>query len=371
MTQNSRRDLKAALESNLRFVTLYRIFLAFLVLYSHAFPIFLGTGDPQFPIFLKTSVSFGTLAVGGFFSLSGLLLYNSATLLKPRDWVRRRAFRLFPAYIFCLLSCSLIIGPIAQLIQTGTLHNYFNSSPVGPFAYFWNNLFMPIGITYALNDSFISSPYGLLVGASAMNGSLWSLPYEIRCYFVLAVIGYIFNSKMRDRIIPILTVFTFIGFIYRDNQIFQKFSGPLWIFSDGLFLQLLTIFLLGACFGVYAKKIALSYTLLLSLMLVYILSTYNYNLLATIGISTIGLLPFLLATKIPKKWLDTKVFSLDISYGFYLYSFPIQQLLIIVFPDWDFSSLLILSTLAVLMCSILSYKLLELPMIKIGKRNYD
>jgi peptidoglycan/LPS O-acetylase OafA/YrhL len=361
------QSLYDAISSNYRFITLFRLFLAVLVLYSHSFPIFLGKADAPVPFFWKTSVSFGTAAVGGFFCLSGLLLYNSASKLEAKKWILRRIFRLFPAYVMCLLLSSFVLGPISQVLLKGTIDNYFNFDATGPIGYFWNNLFMPIGITYALNDTFAEGPYGSLVGSSVMNGSIWSLPYELRSYFVIAIVCYLFSRQIRDRLIPFLTLFTFLGYLFAGDQRFQKIVAPLWLFSDSLFLQLLTIFLIGACFGIYAKKINLNLFLLVSLFIIYYASSYSVKLLGTIGIALIGLAPFVIAAMIPQKFFTLSLFSWDISYGFYLYSFPIQQLVVQIFPSAQFGHLFFVSVFLTGVIALLSYKLIEAPMIKLGR----
>jgi peptidoglycan/LPS O-acetylase OafA/YrhL len=173
---------------------------------------------------------------------------------------------------------------------------------------------------------------------------------------------------MRDRFIPLLACLTFLGYLNSSNPVFQRIVGPLWIFEDSLFLQLLTVFLIGACFGVYSKKIFLSYGLLICLFLIYFLSTYHAKLLSTIGISTLGLIPFIIAVKIPKGLFNYPIFTWDISYGFYLYSFPIQQLMMLTFPNANFRTLLLYSTLLTGIIAAFSFKLLEAPMIQFGKR---
>ena len=360
--------LREAMDANLKLLTFYRIALAFTVFVSHAFPIFLGKNDPQVPFFWRSSISFGTFAVGGFFALSGLLLYSSANRLPPRVWIIRRSLRLLPAYAACLLFCSFVLSPIAVFLQNRNLNDFFNFGPVGPFAYTWNNLFMPVGITYALNDSFSTTPYGVLTGgASVVNGSIWSLPYEIRCYLVLGFVCYLFSYKFRDKLLPLLTCATFLGYLLSGNTQFQRLVAPLWKFSDPLFLQLLSIFLFGACFGIYAKRITLNFRLLIALLILYYFTTFYSELVSTIGIAVVVLIPFVVG-KLFLESFERWNFSLwDISYGFYLYSFPIQQMTVQLFPNLPFPALILMALLATLALSILSYKLIESPAINFGK----
>jgi peptidoglycan/LPS O-acetylase OafA/YrhL len=364
----SKISLQEVIDSNLKIVTFYRIALAFMVFASHSYPIFLGKPDPQVPFYWRSSVSFGTFAVGGFFALSGLLLYSSAKNLPPRVWIIRRSLRLLPAYAACLIFCSFLLGPLAIFMETRDLSKFFNFSPIGPFFYTWNNLFLPIGITYALNNSFSNTPYGILTGgASVVNGSIWSLPYEVRCYLIFAIVFYFSSAKFRDKFIVFLTIVTFTGYLLHGNLQFQRLAAPLWKFSDPLLLQLLSIFLMGACFGIYAKKISINYRTLILVIFIYLISSFHFKFISTVGIALTVIIPFILGKYTLLKTSNRNFPVSDISYGLYLYSFPIQQLTVSLFPKTSFVALFLAAFFASLCLSFLSFKLIEKPTIKFGR----
>jgi len=238
-------SLEDGLRANFKTVTYWRIFLALLVLYSHSYPLFSGSPDIQIPFFIHTSVSFGAFAVGGFFALSGLLLAQSASKVNLRDWAKRRILRIFPAYLLCLVVSSFVIAPLDYVFTNKSMHGFWNFSNVGPLAYVWNNSFMPTGITYALNQTFTTTPYGLLTKASVVNGSIWSLPYELHCYFVFSILCYglaLFKSR---HAYTCLTIFVFGLRIFSTNRIVLGLVHPIPFLNDTLFLQLFSVFLMG------------------------------------------------------------------------------------------------------------------------------
>jgi len=76
-------------------------------------------------------------------------------------------------------------------------------------------------------------------------------------------------------------------------------------------------------------------------------------------ITNLGAIPLGRMSRLSEKW--------DPSYGIYLLSFPIQQIL--VSCGWRSSSMLLaLSTVITLVCACLTWRFVERPMLDIGKR---
>ena len=154
---------------------LIRMLAATGVLVSHAWPLSLGPQAVQ-PLQGVLGLSLGTLCVQVFFAISGYFITQSFDRrASVAGFLRARALRLFPALLGVLL-VSVLAG---ALLTTATMADY------GPDAlgYVWRNLglFRP---QYPLAGVFADNPNG-----DAVNGSLWTLQYEVRCYLAVLLLG--------------------------------------------------------------------------------------------------------------------------------------------------------------------------------------
>lgn len=140
---------------------------ALLVLFSHQFALS-GREEPQ----VVGGASFGALGVLIFFSISGYLVGQS-WLNDPN--VRRFAFKRF-LRIWPGLATMVVITTAVALLVTGTI-----ARP----AYLANLL-----IVYVDGAFFPNNRYHL------MNGSLWTIQLEVLCYVCLACIGLVSGRRL-------------------------------------------------------------------------------------------------------------------------------------------------------------------------------
>jgi len=151
---------------------LLRLLAASLVLYSHQH-VLLGVVEPSF---------FGMTTLGGagvsiFFFLSGLLVWTSWTR-DPDLWrfFLKRSLRIFPALWITVLLSVFLFGPV---VSSFDFWDYFESSETREYL---NNAFLIV--RYDLPGVFEENPYPY-----AVNGSFWTLPAEFLCYVSVAVVG--------------------------------------------------------------------------------------------------------------------------------------------------------------------------------------
>lgn len=160
-----------------------RVGLATTVIWSHCYAL---AGRPMDPVFALTrQVDAGSLAVDGFFILSGFLITQSWDGDPDlRDFSVKRALRLVPALIAALIFGAFVIGPLA--------------TPVSVLDY------LTAGSTWAhfgsvLLHRHLASP--LLFADNPvphqLNASLWSLRYEIACYALVAAVGVTWRGRWR------------------------------------------------------------------------------------------------------------------------------------------------------------------------------
>ncbi len=114
----------------------------------------------------------GNVAVAVFFVISGYLIVESFERTKSAGvFILSRALRLYPALIVTLLILSLVLGPI---VTEQSVADYFSALPI--LDYFVMNLSF-LQYSDPLPGVFARNP-----AAGAVDGSLWTLMYEVECY---------------------------------------------------------------------------------------------------------------------------------------------------------------------------------------------
>ena len=322
-----------------------RLLAAWLVLLSHSFP--LG-GQPQNEPLASTLGldTLGGVGVTIFFVLSGYLVTLSL-LRSPnlRVFARRRIVRIYPALLVTCLVCVLVLGPSVTEVSLGS---YFGDSAT------WNYLktATALNIKYNLPGVFASNPL-----PHAINGSLWSLPYELKCYAVLAVLSLLpFSLKLKS-----MTAFwlLLLSLVFRPAApalgLFDSFAGL--NFYDS---KLGVSFALGAVFAAWQDKIRPSAGLGLALMVAALFLPHTPLQTAS---WVVGLSVLVLWLALYGRWLPVVPARMgDWSYGVYLYGFPVQQSLAFAgWHLWGIGWFALASTLLTLLLAGLSWHLVEKP----------
>ena len=159
-------------------LNLLRFLAAATVALSHSF--LLVTGDPESrPLMKATGFSIGYHAVDIFFVISGFLVTQSwmrrSSLL---DFTVARALRIYPALAVCVMLTALVLlPPLSNTSAAG----YFSSFETFSYVILTASLVSPDG---TLPGTFLTTPV-----ANEVNGSLWTLRYEVLCYAALAFLG--------------------------------------------------------------------------------------------------------------------------------------------------------------------------------------
>ena len=164
-----------------------RILAALAVLVSHSFIL---TGIGAEPIKAVTGITLGGMAVDVFFITSGFLV--SASLLTRRsipEYLCARALRIFPAMlvvtgltVFCLGVCFTDIP----------LLSYFTAPAT--YKYLFKNSTLIAGVVFHLPGVFEHNPL-----KGEVNGPIWSIPFELRFYALLAFIWVILRAARENR----------------------------------------------------------------------------------------------------------------------------------------------------------------------------
>ncbi len=150
---------------------LLRMILASGVVFWHCFP--LTTGNTRLidatPLWFAVNVF-----VPMFFVVSGFLVTASAHRVSVGNYLLNRIARIFPALIAVSLVSGLVIGPVATSLP---LADYFRDPKL--YRYLLNGIGL---LSYQLPGVFTSNPL------AAVNGSLWTVRFELACYAGLAIL---------------------------------------------------------------------------------------------------------------------------------------------------------------------------------------
>lgn len=219
---------------------LLRILFATLVLLAHAPELTDGNRSREIlNRIVHHDMTFGVLAVDGFFLLSGFLIMQSwdrdAELL---NFLRKRVLRIVPGYLVAAVSSTVVLGFVAP----GVPH--------------W---FHHLGPRFMLSLALISSPVtpAIMPGdaGSLVNGSLWTIQYEVGCYLAVAVAG-ICGLIRRPALVLGATMMLFAIWVWPILQAYVTWHHLLFVTGDPKEVyRMSAIFFLGACFYLFRARI--------------------------------------------------------------------------------------------------------------------
>ena len=191
-------------------------------------------------------LTLGGFAVGAFFALSGLLVGRSALNRRSGSFAKARFARLMPALWVAILVSAFVVALIGWTHRHHDVEAYFTLRPDGPFAYVGRAATLPVNFSHGIADVFVAdTPYGSRSGGSFINGSLWTLPYEIRCYVVIGLVAVVarkFGSRRTMTIAWLVSLALVIGYAKRVD-LTSFVAGQ---YADRQLAAFLFVFLTGA-----------------------------------------------------------------------------------------------------------------------------
>ncbi|WP_258103904.1 acyltransferase [Marinoscillum sp. MHG1-6] len=326
--------------------TAIRLLAAFFVVFSHSFDLL---GQPE-PFEGLTGMKLSKVGLWIFFSISGYLITGSATHSNNiKSYILKRAIRIFPALVIVVLICFLILGPILSLIPFDEYYR-LNSS----WAYLKNILLFRN--VYSIPGVFEDNPAG-----SGINGSLWTLAYEFTLYILAG--AYLIIDKKRIMsyclfIFLVMSSFYFVGKVYPLLTVPALYLNVKHLAEFGILFFIGSLIYQSNRFSIHKTnwKIAVCMVVFLSGLLFIQMNEIVLFLFC----------PIVLIIGLRETWF-TKLDNLgDISYGVYLYAFPIQQTLIFFFyPNISVWVLFILSMFLSSVLGYLSWIFVEHPVLKL------
>lgn len=332
---NHCETLGHAFDSGKNNFNLIRLVAALAVIYGHSYYL---TGTPGGDLFL-TLVGFkfiGGVAVDIFFVISGFLIAASLSRSGVRRYLASRCLRILPALVVAVLLCVLVLGPI------------LTTDPG-----YWRN---PQTWRYVVNNAFLLKTEYRLPGVfsghrdAGVNGSLWSLPVEFRLYLALLVVSLVgWLTPKRFSAFALLLIALVLYLTPRFSW-FQTYVN--WVDAGAFFLG-------GTYLWVYRYEVPLSHWAVVGFLSLALMTHGTgsfyvaYYLCVTYLVFYVG---FVVRLPVIKKN--------DISYGVYLYGWPVQQCVIFAAPGHGAAFNTVVASSITLGIAYASWRLVEQPMLK-------
>jgi peptidoglycan/LPS O-acetylase OafA/YrhL len=346
------QNLAQILKRNNNNLDLLRLLAACLVIYGHSFSLLPSSGGSDL-VLKVTGFNAADIAVKTFFFLSGLLIANS--LLESRNLLHygiTRITRIWPGLIFVLLVTTLVIGPIATSLP---LDVYF-SSEITYKHFIYYSIFKGWGGeavgANSLPGVFLLNPYPLIV-----NAPLWTLMVEGFVYVFIAACWVL--GLLNRRVAPFLFILIIVDSILPKTILFH------WLPVDSHDFSLMPYsFALGALMAIFKDSIEVDWKLPFAIFLMGALmrgSVVDLHL-AYAGIFALSVFVFSSAAIIKIK------LKYDLSYGVYLWGWPLQQILVNFFPNLNIINFQLLSIIFALFMAWVSWKVVEQRGMEIGRR---
>ena len=297
-----------------------RLMLAAAVVVSHAWPLALGAGTAE-PMEALTGHSLGGWAVGLFFFLSGLLIAGSAELSSPARFWSARARRILPGLAVALLVTLALAALSGADLTPGLAATYALR-----------------GITLISLEHHLPGAFALAPIPGIVNGPLWSLAHEVAAYALCwgAVrLGLLRHGAGLVVLLAALALWLMPGLPARA----ETFAPLFLAFSVGMLAHALR------------HRLPLSPWVTLALIL---LAPFGWPF----AIAALGQAALVLAFCLPARPLTR-----DLSFGVYVYGWPVAQWLVHHLPGLTPTELAALSLVAVWPFAILSWHLVEAPML--------
>lgn len=323
-------------------LNLLRLIAALMVLYAHSFAFY---GNP--PAGFLGLASYGGLGIEIFFIISGYLIVKSWDFTPSvANFLIKRSLRIFPALIVVVLISMFVLGP---MFTTLTVSEYFAHPQ------FWSYM-----------KNIILSPVFYLPGVleharvpNAVNGSLWSLPVEFFMYLVVMGLGLLFKGgRWVYTAVTALFALTVVFWCWRDAPLVVVYGTDVRnIFLTGIY------FMIGACYAKWRLERWFS----LSGVCVLIMATILLAPYAAVSKLLLWLaLPYVvLAYGLSRSWLGSWVNRVgDCSYGVYIYAFPVQQFVLLKFPNISYPTYLFVTIVITLVLGYASWHLVEKRVLK-------
>jgi peptidoglycan/LPS O-acetylase OafA/YrhL len=289
---------------------LLRILFATLVLLSHASELTDGNSSRDLlHRFTHSPMTFGDLGVDGFFVLSGYLIAQS-WLDDPEfiNFMRKRVLRIYPGYLVAFVLSTLVVGLLAPGID-----HFFQNIDLK----FLKNIALLTGP--APPPVFPGQPFPMV------NGAMYTIAYEFRCYLLVALFG-LCGFLRRPIFCLIITVFLMSALLHMAPFEHMHWHKQEWLGAPALTIRLTAIYLVGVCFYLFRNRLAFRPGFALAAIAGVAVFIAFAPAKAEIAMVLGGSYLMFYLGQMHMPWLSGMSRFPDISYGIYLYGWPVESL---------------------------------------------
>jgi peptidoglycan/LPS O-acetylase OafA/YrhL len=329
-----------------------RLLAALMVVLGHSFLIVGGDVSGNEPLHRILPRTYAHLAgVAMFFAISGFLI--TLSFERRPDLVRfarARALRLWPALVVVVAAWTFVLGPMLSTLPADA---YFGAGDDHgtAYRYFWSNISL-FRLWPWLPGLFESNPIPRHV-----NGSLWTIPWEATMYVAVALAGVLRLLRfpwLASAVIVALVAALVLWPIYSSDA---AATGQLPLGYE-----------LAACFGAGSIACLLRRFVPVSTGIMLLLA-----LVAFAGRDTLLIWPAILYfvfwfAYVPR--LPAMPRDADLSYGTYLWAFPVQQAVVQITGVESPAGLFLIATPIVLAIAAASWFLIERPALRLKQRSH-
>jgi peptidoglycan/LPS O-acetylase OafA/YrhL len=328
--------------------TLLRLALALAVVVSHAASV--GTGrHMDEPLHALTGYTLGEHGVNGFFAVSGFLVAMS--------WDRRggalpfaaaRLLRVFPGLIAAVLVTTFCIG---LSMTRWSAADYLTNARTWSFVWTTTATFKSAGVLPAVfEDNALRWPMS----------TVWTLRYELYCYAGLLAYGMLGGFRRPAAMLAGAA-------LAASALVVLGALGPI-AKSPETSLRLPLIFACGALAWLYRDRIPLSLGVVAASIAALPLAALLLPPLYAPALFVVSAYVFLYVALAPGLSHPRLEPPGDISYGVYLYGWPVQQTLQALFPSQSGWTMLPAAVAATCGLAALSWLLVEKPALRLKGR---
>ena len=296
-----------------------------------------------------------------FFGLSGYLVFGSFQRdPRPLRFVQARMLRIYPGWIVSMVFC-VLLGAAVTTVSQGD---------------FWRD---PLTWNYLLhNVPILTTPTEFLLPGvfqsarwSAVNGSIWTVKYELLCYgFVLGLFGFSVVTRFAQaKVIGLAAAGFLVLYIHHIATTPNPDSAVFFArFNEFNLIRFFMTFLSGSLYAAcepLSERVRLAFLIVPTGLITFgpssAFARAGIILLLTLGVIELGRSPLLFSRTYRRVG--------DLSYGTYLYAYPVQNLMTsLLFDGNNLELVVVLSTGAILVLAYLSWRFVEQPCLRLKAR---
>jgi peptidoglycan/LPS O-acetylase OafA/YrhL len=241
----------------------------------------------------------------------------------------------------------LTVFVLAPALTTLPLGDYYESQTT--WNYFAKCATLIGGIRYSLPGVFDTLPL-----KSEFNGSLWTMPVELRMYIYVAVLWTAFAllPALRPkgmRFVSLIAVALFLAIVIGGRLSGGAFNGA----NVRMFM-----YLYGSALYLWRDKVPMGPGLLVALAAALVAASFDRTVFLVVYL--LAMAPFVLSLAYVPGGRIRRFNELgDYSYGVYIYAFPIQQTIVFVFPAMTLAAMMASSAAVSVAVAVVSWKLIE------------